>query len=183
MLLRETRLQWRVAQGFPSGQRGRAVNPLAQPSEVRILSPAYEGGGNHVSPAGPLLRGCAWSTGCWPPGRRSRPPAADPSAHGSAYAVRCPASARHLMGTTPSSVAGGSASPRRCSRRRVLEAASPASNARDAAGDPHHILLAQVDDVVVELHPAAPGHDEVDLLGPVVAVPKPCRLPGLAGGS
>ena len=28
------------SQGFPSGQRGRAVNPLAQPSEVRILSPA-----------------------------------------------------------------------------------------------------------------------------------------------
>ena len=27
-------------QGFPSGQRGRAVNPLAQPSEVRILLPA-----------------------------------------------------------------------------------------------------------------------------------------------
>ena len=27
-------------QGFPSGQRGRAVNPLAQPSEVRILPPA-----------------------------------------------------------------------------------------------------------------------------------------------
>ena len=29
-----------LAQGFPSGQRGRAVNPLAQPSEVRILPPA-----------------------------------------------------------------------------------------------------------------------------------------------
>ena len=26
---------------FPSGQRGRAVNPLAQPSEVRILSPPF----------------------------------------------------------------------------------------------------------------------------------------------
>src|SRR3954469_318912 len=25
--------------GFPSGQRGRAVNPLAQPSQVRILLP------------------------------------------------------------------------------------------------------------------------------------------------
>ena len=25
--------------GFPSGQRGRAVNPLAQPSQVRILPP------------------------------------------------------------------------------------------------------------------------------------------------
>ena len=49
-------LQWRVAQGFPSGQRGRAVNPLAQPSEVRILSPAQRGG-THGSPAGPLLLG------------------------------------------------------------------------------------------------------------------------------
>ena len=29
-----------LPQGFPSGQRGRAVNPLAQPSEVRILPPA-----------------------------------------------------------------------------------------------------------------------------------------------
>ena len=29
-------------QGFPSGQRGRAVNPLAQPSEVRILPPALD---------------------------------------------------------------------------------------------------------------------------------------------
>ena len=28
---------------FPSGQRGRAVNPLAQPSEVRILSPPLGG--------------------------------------------------------------------------------------------------------------------------------------------
>ena len=36
------RLQCTSAQGFPSGQRGRAVNPLAQPSEVRILSPAFE---------------------------------------------------------------------------------------------------------------------------------------------
>ena len=36
----EPRLQLRAAQGFPSGQRGRAVNPLAQPSEVRILPPA-----------------------------------------------------------------------------------------------------------------------------------------------
>ena len=33
-------LQCPLSQGFPSGQRGRAVNPLAQPSEVRILSPA-----------------------------------------------------------------------------------------------------------------------------------------------
>ena len=33
-------LQWPALQGFPSGQRGRAVNPLAQPSEVRILPPA-----------------------------------------------------------------------------------------------------------------------------------------------
>ena len=32
-------------QGFPSGQRGRAVNPLAQPSEVRILLPACERAG------------------------------------------------------------------------------------------------------------------------------------------
>jgi hypothetical protein len=30
-----------LAGEFPSGQRGRAVNPLAQPSEVRILSPPY----------------------------------------------------------------------------------------------------------------------------------------------
>ncbi len=29
--------------GFPSGQRGRAVNPLAQPSQVRILLPPYDG--------------------------------------------------------------------------------------------------------------------------------------------
>ena len=35
-----TRLQLPAPQGFPSGQRGRAVNPLAQPSEVRILLPA-----------------------------------------------------------------------------------------------------------------------------------------------
>ena len=33
-------LQLPTQQGFPSGQRGRAVNPLAQPSEVRILPPA-----------------------------------------------------------------------------------------------------------------------------------------------
>ena len=33
-------LQLPTRQGFPSGQRGRAVNPLAQPSEVRILPPA-----------------------------------------------------------------------------------------------------------------------------------------------
>ena len=36
-------LHYATAQGFPSGQRGRAVNPLAQPSEVRILSPASSG--------------------------------------------------------------------------------------------------------------------------------------------
>ena len=41
---RDARLQSAVPQGFPSGQRGRAVNPLAQPSEVRILSPAQGGG-------------------------------------------------------------------------------------------------------------------------------------------
>ena len=35
-----TGLQLPTPQGFPSGQRGRAVNPLAQPSEVRILLPA-----------------------------------------------------------------------------------------------------------------------------------------------
>jgi len=29
--------------GFPSGQRGRAVNPLAQPSQVRILPPPLSG--------------------------------------------------------------------------------------------------------------------------------------------
>src|SRR6185436_5220143 len=40
--LRGTRLQSRPPQGFPSGQRGRAVNPLAQPSEVRILLPALQ---------------------------------------------------------------------------------------------------------------------------------------------
>jgi hypothetical protein len=36
-------------QGFPSGQRGRAVNPLAQPSEVRILPPAYPADGNSLA--------------------------------------------------------------------------------------------------------------------------------------
>src|SRR5436305_418070 len=35
-----SRLQWAAHQGvYPSGQRGRAVNPLAQPTEVRILPP------------------------------------------------------------------------------------------------------------------------------------------------
>src|SRR3954462_6746605 len=39
--------------GFPSGQRGRAVNPLAQPSKVRILLPPLPSdsvGGGHVRP-------------------------------------------------------------------------------------------------------------------------------------
>ena len=45
------RLQLRAPQGFPSGQRGRAVNPLAQPSEVRILPPASS------SPAWATVRG------------------------------------------------------------------------------------------------------------------------------
>ncbi len=41
---RDARLQSPAPQGFPSGQRGRAVNPLAQPSEVRILLPAQSWG-------------------------------------------------------------------------------------------------------------------------------------------
>ena len=42
--------------GFPSGQRGRAVNPLAQPSQVRILPPPSElaDGQTRRSPATPL---------------------------------------------------------------------------------------------------------------------------------
>ena len=44
------------AQGFPSGQRGRAVNPLAQPSEVRILSPAFSASAGSAS-ADPSPRG------------------------------------------------------------------------------------------------------------------------------
>src|ERR1700689_4785609 len=40
--LRDASCPWlscRRAAGFPSGQRGRTVNPLAQPSKVRILLP------------------------------------------------------------------------------------------------------------------------------------------------
>jgi hypothetical protein len=46
----EARLEWPAPQGFPSGQRGRAVNPLAQPSEVRILLPAFSREGTSGSP-------------------------------------------------------------------------------------------------------------------------------------
>ncbi len=53
-----TRLQLPAPQGFPSGQRGRAVNPLAQPSEVRILLPA-SGRGN---PRFPRRSPPFWST-------------------------------------------------------------------------------------------------------------------------
>ncbi len=58
------KLQWPLPGVCPSGQRERAVNPSAQPTEVRILPPplaraagtaARSHGGNHVSPVGPLL--------------------------------------------------------------------------------------------------------------------------------
>src|SRR5262249_12662894 len=35
------RLNSHAPAGFPSGQRGRTVNPLAQPSQVRILLPPF----------------------------------------------------------------------------------------------------------------------------------------------
>src|SRR4029450_11867680 len=48
------RLQFSPPGVCPSGQRERAVNPSAQPTEVRILPPPWHGG-NPVSPVGPLL--------------------------------------------------------------------------------------------------------------------------------
>jgi hypothetical protein len=54
-------------QGFPSGQRGRAVNPLAQPSEVRILSPASLAGEPMVPPRTPSF--CAATDQPHPPCR------------------------------------------------------------------------------------------------------------------
>ena len=41
----------RRAQGCPSGQRERAVNPPAQPTKVRILPPAYRPCLGHIGPS------------------------------------------------------------------------------------------------------------------------------------
>ena len=63
--------------GFPSGQRGRAVNPLAQPSQVRILPPPLRRGVSvrraPERPSGRAARGVrdrATRTAHWSAGRR-----------------------------------------------------------------------------------------------------------------
>lgn len=49
--------------GFPSGQRGRAVNPLALPSQVRILPPPSSSPGG----SGRRFLAGAVRNGVWPP--------------------------------------------------------------------------------------------------------------------
>ena len=65
------------SQGFPSGQRGRAVNPLAQPSEVRILPPALAREEPTVPPTGPPPSAAARLNRCGPPAGRSPAPVAE----------------------------------------------------------------------------------------------------------
>src|SRR5919204_1217758 len=56
-----TRYNSPAAGEFPSGQRGRAVNPLALPSEVRILSPPLRRAKSGCCAAMTTLRGVtAW---------------------------------------------------------------------------------------------------------------------------
>jgi hypothetical protein len=95
---------------FPSGQRGRAVNPLAQPSEVRILSPPslpWPAGGSRrakgarVHLARPLLL-----LRLRPQPRAAQPPPASgpcvptlfPSHTGSERRARKPRAGRHRLG-------------------------------------------------------------------------------------
>ena len=47
--------------GFPSGQRGRAVNPLAQPSQVRILPPPSQRAGRRGHLGAPSVHP-SWTT-------------------------------------------------------------------------------------------------------------------------
>ena len=46
---------------------------------------------------------------------------------------------------------------------------------------PYQVSRLQVNDLVVELHATGAGDDEVDLLGPLVAMPEPLPLPRLEG--
>ena len=101
------------AQGFPSGQRGRAVNPLAQPSEVRILSPALSAsaGSARADPA----------RGVRPPGGKPlKPPGlyaaggarhARPAQKGEVHPVGCPPARDPLAQIPPAGSALRAAHP------------------------------------------------------------------------
>ena len=96
------RLQSAVPGVFPSGQRGRAVNPLAQPSEVRILPPPSPSPRKSSWPqrSGPDFRVQAKGTGCKPVG--SAIGGSNPPRHLSTpKVVMAPAERAGLSGSRP----------------------------------------------------------------------------------
>ena len=142
------------AQGFPSGQRGRAVNPLAQPSEVRILSPALSAsaGSARADPA----RGVRPSGGkipeaaCRFAAAGTTPPCTSASAHPLAQPPAGPALR-----------AGRPLKPPAASRRR-----SPTRLAREGGYTQPLALLAQL---VEHLH----GKEGVNGSSPLEGLKKP----------
>ena len=147
------------------------------PQLVSTLAEPFQRGSNAYAPTTPASAS-AWRSSRASP-RHTTEPSPSPPGPPAGSASRCSYPPRHwarrgpFRPTSPADPPRPRAGPTEIGRaeHEDLEALRPALVAPPRPGrDAHHVPLPHVDDLVVELHPPAPAHDDVHLLLPLVRV-------------